>query len=68
MTTTARQATRTIATRSATLGDLVISGFDTCDLCPRTANYLYVRLDEDDDEVHVCEHCVNTADLSYIAD
>jgi hypothetical protein len=67
MTTVARQATRTIAIHTTTLGDLVISGFNYCELCGRAAHYLFVRGDDDGDEVTACERCVDEHNLGYCA-
>lgn len=68
MTTTTRQATRTIAIHTTSLGDLVISGFNYCEMCGHAAHYLFVRADEDGDEVIACERCVDEYCLGYIAD
>lgn len=68
MTTTARQATRTIAIRTTHLGDLVISGFNNCEMCGHAAHYLFERADEDGDTVFACERCVDQYRLGYVAD
>lgn len=71
MTTTARQATRTIATDTAVLAELVVLGleFDTCELCGHFAAELFPRIDNRDGAtVGCCEDCANTADVSHIAD
>ena len=68
MTTTARRATRQIATTTAALFELVILGieFDTCELCGHDAAELFTRIDNrDGSNVECCEHCANTADVSY---
>lgn len=59
MTTTARTATRQIATTTAALFELVILGaeFDECEICKLPAA-----------EVRCCEDCVDHADVSYVAD
>lgn len=66
MTTTARQATRTIATHTLAAAELAISGFESCEICDTPAAYLYTRLDEDGCEVHVCEPCADTVDLGCV--
>lgn len=68
MTTTVRQATRTIAINTTLLGDLIISGFGYCELCGRAAHYLFVRSDEDGDDVTACERCVDEHGLGYCAE
>lgn len=68
MKTIARQAIRNIAIYATPLGDLVISGFNNCEICGRATHYLHVRADEDGDEVHACERCVNEYHLGYVAD
>ena len=66
MTTTARRAAGRIAATTRPLADLAVSGFDTCDLCPLAAAYLYARTDDrDGSEVRVCEHCADHAAVSY---
>jgi len=72
MTTTARTATRHIATVTAALTASVLAAlaeeFDNCQVCGEPAAYLYTRLDEDGDEIEVCETCVDTYRLAYAAD
>ena len=68
MTTIARQATRTIAFNTTFLGELVVSGFNYCELCGNAAHYLRERTDEDGDAVFACEHCVNEHNLGYCAE
>ena len=71
MTTTARTATRNIATDTAALFELVIIGidFETCELCGHDAVELFDRIDNrDGSTVGCCEHCANTADVSHVAD
>lgn len=68
MTTTARTATRQIATTTAALFELVILGieFDTCELCSHPAAELFTRIDNRDGaEIKCCESCADTADVSY---
>lgn len=71
MTTTARTATRRIATGTAALFELVILGlkFETCELCGHPAAELFHRIDNRDGApVEVCEHCADHADVSPITD
>lgn len=71
MTTTARTASRRIITDTDVLAALVILGaeFDTCEICEQAAAELFARIDNRDGaEVACCEHCADTADVSYIAD
>jgi hypothetical protein len=69
MTTTARQATTRIADTAA-LAELVITGlsaeFESCGICGHAAAELYQRIDNrDGTEVECCEHCADTADVSW---
>lgn len=68
MTATARQATRTIAFSTTLLGELVISGFNCCELCGHAAHYLFERTDEDGDTAFACERCVDEHHLGYVAE
>ena len=68
MTTTTRQATRTIAFNTTFLGELVISGFSNCELCGHAAHYLFERADEDGDTVFACERCVDKYNLGFCAE
>lgn len=75
MTTTARTATRRIADDTVNLAALVIAAifddleaeFETCAFGHPAAE-LFWRLDENNDEIQVCEHCADTRDLGYAAD
>lgn len=68
MATIARKTIRTIAIHTTSLGDLVISGFNFCELCSHAAHYLFERADEDGDTVFACERCVDEYNLGYCAD
>jgi len=73
MTTTARTATSQIATGTAALAELVIAGlfedFDTCEICQLPVAELFTRIDNRDGaEIECCEHCADTADVSWIED
>lgn len=68
MTTIARQATRTIAISTTFLGELVISGFNHCEICGHAAHCLFERTDEDGDAVYACERCVDMHHLGYVAE
>lgn len=72
MATTARRSVARSAAGTAALIDLLLADlaadFDACDLCTLLAAELFWRLTEDGTEVHVCEHCADTADVSYVAD
>lgn len=71
MTTTARTATRQIATTTAALFELVILGieFDECQICEQPAAELFWRIDNrDGTEVRCCEWCADHADVSWIAE
>lgn len=71
MTTTARTATRQIATTTAALFELVILGieFDTCEICEMPAAELFPRIDNRDGaEVECCEDCAINGDVSWTAD
>lgn len=70
MTTTARQAATRIATTTDALANLVITGltdeFDVCAICDLPTAELFTRIDNrDGNPVKCCEHCADTADLSW---
>lgn len=70
MKTTARKATRRIATTTQVFAAMVAAGlfdsFEPCDLCPALAAELYERVLLDTGEaVQVCEHCANTQAVGY---
>lgn len=74
MTSTARQQTRrgTGGTQDITATWTAITttaGFDTCELCGLDASELYDRVtNADGDDVRICEHCADHADVRYGSD
>lgn len=78
MTTIAKRVNIRTADRTAALALLVIQAkfiaiievevdeFHTCQMCGHTVVELFTRIDNRDNaEVAVCEHCADTADVSY---
>lgn len=43
--------------------------FETCQMCGHTVVELFTRIDNRDNaEIEICEHCADTADVSWIAE